>query len=235
MQENFGDWQTVVVRLRSVLVNGRLQDFLTYCQELYFDLLAAVPYEWLEWLTMNQLVTRKDEFLRIFTQPDDLVPAAIFETTSRFHLALSEMVTAIYLPPNLQSYSTRLVPRRVCYGLDHYLMHQMTNYITAVSSASGQLHQVNVTCHTWGSLLTCSLILDVGVGDTTASSMHIRPKRVASRCLSTQLTQPILNKWHMLLPADYKPRWCEVWHKHQPQKEVAFLQSMYHCAIAVNC
>jgi hypothetical protein len=49
-----------------------------------------------------------------------------------------------------------------------------------------------------------------------------------------ELKRLIPEKWPRLLPASYKPNWKEVWVIRRPQKEAAFLWSVYHRAIAVN-
>ena len=49
------------------------------------------------------------------------------------------------------------------------------------------------------------------------------------------LEKPIGSKRHGALPISFQPKWQEVWLPYRPQKEAAFLWSVYHCAIAVNC
>jgi len=49
-----------------------------------------------------------------------------------------------------------------------------------------------------------------------------------------QLKKSILDKWKGILPANFQPPWGEIWHPSKLQKEVAYLWSVIHKAIAVN-
>ncbi|KAG0555167.1 hypothetical protein KC19_12G149200 [Ceratodon purpureus] len=49
-----------------------------------------------------------------------------------------------------------------------------------------------------------------------------------------QLSTPIAAKWPGLLPQTFKAEWQDVWRPVRPQKDAAFLWSIYHKAVAVN-
>jgi len=51
---------------------------------------------------------------------------------------------------------------------------------------------------------------------------------------STQLTRPIPSKWPTLLQDSFAPLWKDIWIKARPQKDAAFIWSVWHNAVAVN-
>jgi hypothetical protein len=201
-------------------------------------MLDAFPLAWTQLLTVNQHSTDKHEYLGIFDDAHSTHPSYICGTTSTFQPMLSDQlvhwdISSIDLCYSVGSRSKLLrvvgSPQEVISG---WVKRVRVVFVTRSQGRTALTYLLYVG-------IIQDLVFDPGRFHWTNNlgTLHsYSAKKGRSQILypRVDLKRPIPEKWHGLLPASYKPNWKEVWVIRRPQKEAAFLWSVYHRAIAVN-
>lgn len=184
-------------------------------------------------LTIGPGITGRHEFLGVFTYEEDPLPSLIIGTTAHFQPVLKTYSQVLDLSLTTPAYA---MGAKTC-----ILRPFQPEVQDPEAYVSGWIRRVRIVSNAKGVLLYVGVI----------SSLEFDPGRWAwpdkspllsysakkgRRLLSprTSISRTIPDKWKGVLPASYKPKWSEVWKKNRPQKDAAFIWSLYHQAIAVN-
>jgi hypothetical protein len=205
----------------------------------YDCMVDAFPEAWRVLLTKATQDSTKGEFIGIFTTADDMVPSLIFAIQESFNPPIRPQPDEFHIPPGHISYVV---------GSRSKLLQPLDS--SAVVTIVGILRRIWVVTTSAGTNKRSSSYLQyAGVIASLdfdrgrwhwANQLGVLHSYSVSKGRSQilqprhQLQRPIGLKWHGESPANFTPSWKDIWLSIRPQKEVGFLWSVVHCAIAVN-
>jgi hypothetical protein len=202
-------------------------------RQCYINLVTHVPLRWYNLLADQHQAAAAKEYLGLFATEDAEFLGIIFSATKDYrpsleagdrHFTLPAETPQFYLSSAsmlLQLWLIQPPATEVTY--DAYIKR-----VRIITTAKG-------ACFYFG--IINQLLFDPGRWRwASGAPLMAYTTRLGQKLMNPrhQLTRGIPEKWHGLLPMTYRPRWCDIWNKHRPQKEAGFLWSVLHCAVAVN-
>jgi hypothetical protein len=198
-----------------------------------------VPPDWYNLLRHPSREAQPDDWLGVFDSVDQEFPNVVFCASHEVQPPIVTAPIGLRLSPNYPCFlvgtSSRSLIPLPRHQADSRRLEGMVRRIRIIHIEKGDKESARTFSRYLGRL--ADLSFDPGQwmwrsggllhSYTAKKGRNLRKPRVT-------LARPIHLKWQGLLAADFVPDWRDVWHKDRPQKEAAFLWSIYHNAVAVN-